>query len=673
MIIGMDIGHCDDTATIITWSQGKNESKRLQMDQNNNMVISSQITLTFDQMRKIQGKEMTKKLLDSLGDIGIGDRARRNPKDGEYFVYFKCPPEKFDVPYGTTDTAKATGLTRGRLMAIFTYQAFNNLLKYNNELEDKELTEMILMVGCPTTEKWTDDKNLNSYAGMIQQATGVSRVVIIPESRAAMFSSVERSHSRFSASDGVLVFDFGSSTADCTYMLLGRKIAEFSWDMGASMIEEQMMTAGYKQCKALHGRDAKNLLLVSPMTADLLGVLRKTKEEYYQGNDKKAVCTFIDTDGREFDVTLKVNDALMTDITCHTDVECECDSKTVITCSWQSMCKRFYQEAKSRLDQEKLPCRTIILTGGASRMDFIVPLCKEVFSEEVSRGTKIFQDSNPSYSVSNGLGWAGAADERYDKCLMDAKTDMKNGGAGSFSMLEEAVSSQLREQVFKVIKQCSQQWADSVQDCSVNDLQSMIQQRIETGDGKTDISKSLQSAIDIWREGFKKEIQTVVNKQSEKLFSQEVAQGLIISNNVWGNLQATNLDINIDVEKMLKNLSLGGKLNEVLSNVVMYSVAAAVALAFAVLPVLNVILGIIAGVIAGALVSDEDMEKKRSQDERKKINNQMDKVLAQKEIVSQFNNSVSEAMADCKEDADRITEETLRCAFDIITLRRFSV
>lgn len=673
IVIGMDIGHCETTSVIITQVEGKNEAKSLQMDGNHNMVITSQITLSSEQMYKIQGQELTKELLDSLGDIRIGAHVQYNPKDGEYFIYFKCPPEKFDDLYGTTHAAKDTGLSRGNLMALFTYQAFKNVMKNNNELAERDLSEILLMVGCPTTEKWTDQENLDAYARLIQSVTRVSKVVIIPESRAAMFSSVEKGSSRFSAADGVLVFDFGSSTADCTYMLLGRKIMEFSWSLGASMVEEQMMWTAYERCKIMYGDSAKKLQLMSPATAQMLSILRKAKEEYYRGIESKVVCTFMDTAGTEFDILLKVDEGLMETAVCGRQSQCECDSKSVITGSWQSLCKRFYEEARRTLTQEGLPCKTVILTGGASRMDFIGSLCKEVFRDELSQGTKVFQDHNPSYSVSTGLGWVGTADERYGKCLEEAAADMKSSSLGSFESLEAAVSLQLQEPVFNTIKKCSKKWANSLTDRSVEDLQNMIQNELAGEGGRNEINQKLQSAIDVWRGEFKTGIQTVVNKQAELLFSQEVAQGLIISDHVWENLNAADLDISIDVKKVLGSLELGGKLNKILSNVVMYAVAIAVMAMLSMVPVLNVIAGIIAGAIAGALVTDEDMRKIRTKKEREQIDAQMDKVLKGKDIVEGFEKNVKEAMADCREDSDRVTENTLKCAFDIITLRRFSI
>lgn len=667
-IICIDVGHCETAASTVKQENGSNKSARMQMDGNNNLVVSSAVTLSFDQMKQIRGKAMTKELLDSLGTIEIGNSVSSNPNNGEYFIYFKCWPEKFDAPCGASETARQTGLTHGKVMAIFIYQIVKNLLMYNEEFEGVDFSEIQLLVGCPATRKWTDESNKERYAELIQKATGAEKVTIMPESRAAMFSSIEKGQNRFSAANGVLVFDFGSSTADCTYMLLGRKIDEFSWDLGASMIEQQMMLAAYENCKKLYSSDIRNLQLISPMTSDMLRSLRKAKEDYYLGNERKTVCVFVDSTGEEFDVIQKEDKKLMEEVTARYEVECECDSKTVMTGSWRALCKRFFQEAKKRLDREKLPCSAIILTGGASRMDFIKVLCREVFPE-----AEVYTGGNPSYSVSSGLGWAAVADERYSDCLEEAQMDLKNSEKGNFSSLEEALKEKLREHMCDVIKKCTKQWADRNEDSSADDLGQIIRVTLGSDHERQYINQIIRDEINTWKSGFKEEVQKAVNKQASKLFSPEVAQGLILSDEVWEQLQADSVNVNIDIEKMLSNLDLSGILNKIIQQIVYWTVAFVVASALQIIPVVNLAIGALAGWLASLMVSDTNRSKKRTSKERKRIAGKMDQMLARNDAVELFESSVSDGLKTCKEDFDRIAGNTLTTAFDIITLRRFQI
>ncbi len=667
-MIGIDVGHCETAASTVERKGDNNESVRLVMDGNNNVVIPSAITLSYDQMKKMQGKEITHSLLKTLGEIKIGNSAPRIPKDGEYFVYFKCSPGKFDSPCGGSKVAKETGLTHGKVMAAYIYQVFKNILRYNDVFEASHSADIHLLVGCPATEKWTSDKNCNSYAAMIKKATGAAYVRIIPESRAAMFSSIEKSRNRFSAVEGVMVFDFGSSTADYTYMLLGRKIDEYSWDLGASLIEQQMMLNAYEQCKKANGDETNNLQLMSMETTGMLTSLRKAKEEYYMGDENKTVCTFFDSKGKDFDITLRSNEQFMNDVTGLSEMECECDSKTMATGSWQALCKKFLLTAKKRLDLEKLPCKAIILTGGASRMHFIDTLCKEVFKD-----MKIFKDENPSFSVSNGLGWVAVADERYEACLSEAKEDLKCSNKGNFLSLEKAIQRRLRPYIFNQIKICSQDWADRSTDASANELSEQIQRKINSEKGKAEITKLVQEEINLWKENFKEEVERVVNKQAGKLFSQEVAQGLILSDEVWENLKGSNISFDIDIEKILMELNISGLLNRVIQQITYWVVAIAVAAALSFIPVVNVIIGMLTATVAQALVSDEDRDKKRSEKERKKINKEVDKIFKKDEVIQSIDMGISNAMEPCKKDFEEVVGQILKVAFDIITLRRFHI
>lgn len=665
--VGVDMGHCNDAVTVIIWENGANHARQLYLTANSDYIINTEITLTNQQMEALSGKAVTKALLDTIGPFGIGDRAVREPEDGEYFVYFKRPPEKFDSPCGNTETAKRTGLTYGRLMAIFLYQLVKNMRMYNSHID---LSEIVLQVGCPSTDKWTSEKNRRAYGQLIAKATGVPQVEVIPESRAAMFSSVERGKQAFSAADGVLVFDFGSSTTDCTYMLQGKKIIEFSWDLGASAIEQQMMMRAYRECREKNRESS--IQCIHGRTSENLRILRKAKEEYYNGNGQKVYPVFIDRQGNEYDQRLVVNREVMESIVEAEPIECECDSKTIQTGSWKTLCRKFYEEAHRRLKDENLPCKAIILTGGASQMEFIRNLCKEVFQDFVAKGMKVYQDQNPALSVSTGLGWVGVADENYEKCLEEAKREMRNSQSGDFSKLKKLISNNLYPVITKVVNEVTERWAGSTVDSSAKDLQNQIEGKMKSVPVRTEIDREVQKAIDVWKDGFKSDIQKAVNHQAEKLFSREVAQGVILSDKVWANLEASQLAVNVDVGSMVQQLNLGSTLNKVISNAVALAVAIAVIIALApFIPFFNIPAGGIAYLFASSMISDEDMEKKRDQKMRKKIQDEMKKALKKDNTIEKITSDVEKALEECEKQANGIMEETLRQALDIMALRRF--
>ena len=64
------------------------------------------------------------------------------------------------------------------------------------------------------------------------------------------------------------------------------------------------------------------------------------------------------------------------------------------------------------LDERGLPCRAVVLTGGASHMPFVTEIAQRVFE-----GCAVVREQNPSITVARGLSIIGDTDLRAPQLL----------------------------------------------------------------------------------------------------------------------------------------------------------------------------------------------------------------------------------------------------------------
>lgn len=681
--IGIDLGHCETTAAYprAVGADGiSHEVLRLAV-QGKDQVISTQIILTYGQMEKLaDAPRPDYQLLRTLGDIRIGSGLPAYVEDGEKFVYFKAPPSQFDKPIGDK-RAQAAGLTHGKVMACFVYALVNNILKYNvGDLSDYDRADVDLLVGCPTTEDWTKEETQRAYAELVQRATQVHAVRIVPESRAAMFSSVESKQQTVSAIEGAVVFDFGSSTADCTYMLLGRRVEEFSWELGASKIEETMMRCAYRKAAEEHGPftpDEKSLV----ENADLM---RANKESYYNGSfgqkGQTVYCDFVNAaDGSELGAKVRVDDEFMDEVTNRISMGILCDSTTEKAGTWRGLCREFFLEAKRRIGSAsytvteggeetrvRCPIGTVVLTGGASKMDFVYKLCEEAFPDAT-----ILREQNPSHTVSNGLGWVAVSDENVERCKQAAREELAARPECGVEALRAGLSDALFERICAFAKERTRAWAERPEEnLPLRELRDDLSARIASSEMKDELEQICQKQMNGWKAVLSEAVEGAVNRQVERLYSEEVARGLMIPDDVWGQLQSGSLSVTgIDVSKLLEDFDVSGLVAKVAGIVIQMIIwITAAALAFETFGV-SVLVAWVLDKLTESAVKDTDLDKPRKKKVRLDVADKVGPVLnkSKRELLKKFEEDLEEQTAGYAD----VVDGTLTAAFEVVTLKRF--
>lgn len=680
--IGIDFGHCETAAAYPFQVGDKNEVKTLVVNDFNDNVGSTQIILTVDQMRALMGNPYPKyELLKKIGPFQIG-RLPASVPDGERFLYFKVAPRHFHEPCGNTYMAKLCKITHAMVMACYIYATVDSIIRKNaTELEEADWSHIKLLIGCPTTADWTGCEEKGEYAKLIKQATGVESVEIIPESRAAMFSSVSGGVTNISAVGGAAVFDFGSSTADCTYMLLGRKILEFSWALGASEVERQISQELLERAV----RDNGPFMADPNLLAGAIDELRRYKEEYYAGLMPAKGKSYVFSLNEDAEAMIKINEALMERVTGERKIEISCDSTTLRSGSWQDLCRAFLQESRERIqnatytvynaDGEAKECKcaldTIVLTGGASKMGFIETICREVFPEKNVRILR--NDINPSHTVSNGLGWVSVADENLERCKAEAKAAVLSNPDCAPKKLGDAISDEIFELLCSIAKELIQSWADAPgDDMTIKTLQEWM----ESATKNPEVIQKMQSIcgrnLQSWKQTVSSSMEEAVNAQTQALYASAVAENLILPSDIWQNLDAQSMTLNqLDMHSLLTKIDYSAviaKIGKFLLQAVIWLLAASLAgwtLG------LSVIIALIISAGSDDALSDNDLNKPRKRTLRQKVAKKISKELASsKETVMK---SFTESFAAQTESFEAVVDSSLDVAFKIVTLQRFEV
>ena len=253
----------------------------------------------------------------------------------------------------------------------------------------------IIIVGCPAGKDWLENYHDIEYASLLENSlkeAGINDipVVVVPEPRAAMIKLQYDSGRELDLTNGIMLFDFGSSTLDWSFLKSENDPPETASEaLGGSLIEENMLASFYDDTHC-SGQ------LAYPDFA--LADLRTTKERFYISPEGKHYAT-IEFVGYEPE-SKTITPAFMTGITHEQKIAIFSDLGYYIEGSWASLCEGFMSRIAHNYEfRNRSPFEgVIILTGGVSRMPFVRDICMALFPEAVVKC-----DGEPSYSVSRGL------------------------------------------------------------------------------------------------------------------------------------------------------------------------------------------------------------------------------------------------------------------------------
>ena len=412
-IVGIDFGHGETSAAIceLEWdkSAGTSEQKFRDIDMDRNAkkkVIVSAICKT------------------SNGHYHIGNEAFEPDylmEDTQLSVCFKQAPKQIDGE-------------KEQLMIAYMRTVYERILNYEEKLEKGN---HIVYIARPSG--WVEEETKELYRQMAIEA-GIPLGGLTSESRAAIFYAMSPNVGfAKEVSQGAIVFDLGSSTLDFTYLSdKAENPIDYGYDLGASAIEQTI----YDQL-ILSTEGVKEFVTTYPQYIDALRFkARLIKEEAYSKDAETRTVS-------KFSLDQVMSDECE-DLEKYEDIDVKIKFKNVTELneliengvSYLSRMKEAMLDYRDNHIRGK-KVHGVFLTGGASRMNFIIPLITEVFGLSESQ-VKIDGD-NPSLTISRGIALLGVADAATD--VLVSELEKKIPSLVNTSELQKKLIKELSEEI----------------------------------------------------------------------------------------------------------------------------------------------------------------------------------------------------------------------------------
>ncbi len=379
-IIGFDLGHAETVAT-------------------KTMLGATKVP----EILEIQGDSdptITAVATDREGRVLIGESAYRSRNLKSLRVMFKSP--NLDDPEIRTPLQLF-------VQKIVTLWLDDKYIKGGND--------SLFVVGCPSG--WNDQTRA-AYTALLCDA-GMKQVKVERESRGAFLAAREpRQVSVDTLSGSVLIVDMGSSTTDFTHIAnLEEKPEDFGSNVLGAGIIDRIIFKRWRSAQD-NAADTTTMFKEFPyLEAVCLLHCRKLKEKYFKTDRTDEVPVYLDErisfEGKTILFSMELLDSDMDEIISTPIGEfLQQPNVDLRKLGWQDAFLKILQDAQKQTADD--PPQLILLTGGASRMSFVLKCCEEVFpSAEVVRGTE------PQYTIARGLALAGRVGNKMGKFRSDIR------------------------------------------------------------------------------------------------------------------------------------------------------------------------------------------------------------------------------------------------------------
>ena len=448
-VIGIDFGHGETSADICNIQWQDNYLKLLPPESieifNNVNAIKSVLLI-----EELEGE--TNYFIGEQAISRFGSRKKQSAAKQSYYSYFKKAPSKMTPE-------------ERQVMESFMREVYLQIRRQRSELTD---TNHLVYIACPSnSDKWSDQEQI-AYADIALSAGLPLATIdgvgdgIIRESRAAFLKARNNPKSKSSIKEGILLIDFGSSTVDLTYYSTHhteKPIDDGGAECGASNVEIRITDELKKtEPKIQEAIDANP----SAATAVLLAV-REAKEKYYS------------FDGEDMEISISLTKLTGGAVMGAIEKYYSDDEIIKILSEYIGEIRTCFEQYRDRY-LTNMPIKMIFLTGGASRMQFIQDLARDVFHYE----GEFYREINPSLTISNGIALAGRADLRSSdlKGVLDKDID-EIGNQNEFpNKVIEAGSKEIANGVLDVIEKRYELFKSRTADSSLESLESEIKEAL---------------------------------------------------------------------------------------------------------------------------------------------------------------------------------------------------
>jgi hypothetical protein len=257
---------------------------------------------------------------------------------------------------------------------------------------------------------WTS-KHHSAYEELLAEA-GLADSQVVAESRAALLYARDSGEVNVMGQrikQRVLIVDIGSSTTDYTYVteLAQRPVDHGNVELGAALIDKEIM----RRAMARHPQKAEleAQLARDPHTTRKLELAcRESKEKFFRTRREELAASGKRI-GTYHPVELASGEELVVDVrlsVAEMDAVLEAPQPTLNGRSWL---QAFAEDVESAVEQAAGAVDLVLLTGGPSRMPFVLDVCRKlVGSDRVALGNE------PEVAIARGLALAGRMSVRTE-------------------------------------------------------------------------------------------------------------------------------------------------------------------------------------------------------------------------------------------------------------------
>lgn len=445
-------------------------------------------------------------------NIQIGEDAVKminsDPKSGDFYAYFKAIPSLADNQVVSAgQTVNGEKHTHRELMKAYVQKYMDLVFTpevQNPVLKDRRDNDTVLVIGRPSGKAWDaeEDEYRKIFEGITVSGRPVKKVLAVSEAFAALAQSLNtKEELNYHPADTVVSIDMGSSTGDISCVHNG-KVYDFGKSLGAHLVEENML----KLVLAKFDKNPSDLY--RPYFEELCN-FRIFKENFFgnstsPGNVNQYVSLPYRKGGDFFNIDREcMNSALKGVKISIRDKEAPEGRREYD--SWYDACKIFFEEVSMKIreliEKGEIPrVKTVILTGGASRMGFIRELAEEAFRNIALSENFIYQSKEPSNTVSFGLAWVihNAARTEKIRFTVEDGLNTKVKENANYASLYSSISDDVMAEIYYNQINADLQWwrnlniTQSVNNVLTNKTQPACEEALKKEENKDKIKVAVE-------------------------------------------------------------------------------------------------------------------------------------------------------------------------------------
>jgi len=261
-----------------------------------------------------------------------------------------CFPDKVNGKNDKTVKRSVEQLTKDYLENFF-----DAIRRFNPTLKEAPLDKMLLIVGCPSSKTWQTDECHKNFKRIIKEATGVGKVMILSEAKAAIMYT-RGNGANIRPVDSVIIFDLGAVTFDMIWIDRRSNCPpkEASMNLGGNAVDKNLGKIVLQKSKL------KEDDIQIPLSLDC----RIIKERFWP---KETGTQFISLQKDLANISITSNDFLKAVNDSNYSIEVyDGISDRDFTDTYLNHIKRFMEECKNTLQIKDVDW--VLITGGSARI-----------------------------------------------------------------------------------------------------------------------------------------------------------------------------------------------------------------------------------------------------------------------------------------------------------------